>query len=110
MGIMTAADEQLIALGADRLADYVRASLYLREHGDTYESYVMVDGEDGERAVARKMRRPNPEVAMKQAAFRDVMKVLSEVGMTPTARARLKAAPDRVPDELEDFLRKGRTA
>lgn len=117
MRVMTPADEHALALLSDALAEYVELRAWVRRNGRTYES-VWALGEDDDDAdadggvVMRKMRRPNPEVAMYQDAFKRVRSLLPEFGLTPSARARLKAAPEKVPDELRDFLgsKPGRTA
>ncbi len=103
MGVMTSADEHAVAMLCDALSEYVECREYVKKHGLTYESVVMVEVADGEERE-RRIVRPRPEVAMYQDAFKRVKSLLPEFGLTPSARARLKAEPKKAPDELADFL------
>jgi P27 family predicted phage terminase small subunit len=46
----------------------------------------------------------NPYLSIAESCIDRMCKILSEFGMTPSSRARVKATPADAPDELEAFL------
>jgi hypothetical protein len=52
------------------------------------------------------MVRQRPEVTLRDAAWRDAMQALQQLGLTPSSRSRVSkiANPDTPEGELESFL------
>jgi len=90
LGLLTEADGEALALYCRAAQVAARAEAQVRRYG-----LSMKDGAGG--------RRPNPAVAMAERARRDMLAVLTEFGLTPSSRSRVKVeAPPR--DALADFL------
>jgi len=97
MRIITKADGPVLLLAACRLTDYQALSHDLEVNGRTYSTTT---------ATGSTMLRQRPEVALRDAAWRDAMAALVQLGLTPSARSRVSAvAPSRDDEsELERFL------
>ncbi len=98
MRVLTAADEQALALLCDVFAEYLEAREILRQRGLTYETTTP----QGDRMV-----RPRPEVAIAADAWRRVQRMLTEFGLTPSARSRVQALPAPECDPFEELLASG---
>ena len=80
------------------LTDYQDLSRDLATNGRTYETVT---------PTGSTMRRQRPEVALRDAAWRDAMQALVQLGLTPSARSRVSkvsTSPDTPEGELESFL------
>jgi P27 family predicted phage terminase small subunit len=98
MRVATKADGPVLLLAACRLTDYQDLSGDLATNGRTYETVT---------PTGSTMRRQRPEVALRDAAWRDAMQALVQLGLTPSARSRVSkvsTSPDTPEGELEDFL------
>jgi P27 family predicted phage terminase small subunit len=98
MKIITKADGPVLLLAACRLTDYQDLSRDLATNGRTYETVT---------TTGSTMRRQRPEVALRDAAWRDAMQALVQLGLTPSARSRVSkvsSSPDTPEGELESFL------
>ncbi len=96
--IATKADGPVLLLAACRLTDYQDLSRDLATNGRTYETVT---------PTGSTMRRQRPEVALRDAAWRDAMQALVQLGLTPSARSRVSkvsTSPDTPEGELESFL------
>ena len=98
MKIITRVDGPALLLGACRLTDYHELSRDLETHGRTYSTTT---------TTGSTMLRQRPEVALRDAAWRDAMAALVQLGLTPSARSRVSkvsTSPNTPEGELESFL------
>ena len=79
-GVMTVLDETALTIYATEYSRWVRAESLLAEQGDTLVT------DKGYRYV-------NPSFAVARQAKDTMMRILTEFGMTPSARSRIKAMP-----------------
>lgn len=90
--VMTDADRPALEMVVTTYARWRRLTEYLEANGDTYPLKTKSSGKDG-----GPMQYPRPEVAMCQAAHKDLLKLLVEFGMTPSARTKVTQAPPDKP-------------
>jgi P27 family predicted phage terminase small subunit len=97
MRIITKADGPVLLLAACRLTDYQALSHDLEVNGRTYATTT---------TTGSTMHRQRPEVALRDAAWRDAMAALVQLGLTPSSRSRVSktAHPETPEGELEAFL------
>jgi P27 family predicted phage terminase small subunit len=95
MRVMTAGDEDGLAMGCQALVEYLTASRKMDRLGQTYT----IDGPSGE--IIRK--RPECEIAAD--AWRRYMTALGQFGLTPSARMKVSQAGGgkQVRDEWDEF-------
>lgn len=99
MQVLTEADVISFAVLCDRVAEYRRLAMDLRDNGKTQETINRKGGS---------MVRARPEVAQFNEVFRQVRAMLADFGMSPAARTRVQMAlPFKGNDPLSDFM--GRT-
>jgi P27 family predicted phage terminase small subunit len=98
MQIISKVDGPALLLAACRLTDYQELSRDLAVNGRTYSTTT---------ATGSTMLRQRPEVALRDAAWRDAMAALVQLGLTPSSRSRVSktANPETPEGELESFLR-----
>jgi len=94
MNLINDVDETALVLLAEAYDDYRKAKDYIDEHGDTYS----VTNQAGE--ILWKM---HPKARIMSESWLRVKKMLSEFGLTPSARAKLNAVEDQV-ITLDDLL------
>lgn len=82
---ISATDEYALVLYANNQEQLEYLELYLRENGVTYEQVSMHGS----------TMRKRPEVDVHTQCKATAMKILSEFGLTPVARARIKHAPKK---------------
>ncbi|MEM8986434.1 MAG: P27 family phage terminase small subunit [Pseudomonadota bacterium] len=80
-GLATRDDGFMLGILASRIEEIETATAVIEAEGTTYETR----GFDG--AV---IRRPRPEVAQRNDALRHAQSLLSEFGMSPSARSRMQ--------------------
>ena len=95
MGVLTVADNDAAALMCDALAEYIEAREVVRQHGATYEA----EAKNGAVIV-----RPRAVVGMYQDAWRRVLRVMTDFGMTPSSRAKVQAGEKKSEDPFEEFM------
>lgn len=83
MGIASPDDVDNLSMLASRLEEVEIMTAIIEDAGRTYEQL----GEDG----SVKMIRARPEVAMRSEAMRHAQSLLSEFGLSPSARAKVSA-------------------
>ena len=90
MGVLK--DGDLIALGllCETLAEYLDARDTVARDGATYEAVT---------EAGATMHRAHPAVAQRADAARRVQSLLSEFGLTPSARAKVQGLPDLPGDD-----------
>jgi P27 family predicted phage terminase small subunit len=90
MGVL--ADGDLIALGllCETLAEWIEARDTVARDGATYEATT---------EAGAVMYRAHPAVAQRSDAARRVQSLLSEFGLTPSARAKVRGLPDLPGDD-----------
>ena len=82
-GLLTMADDVILELTAEALAEYHQAVRVLLEQGASYECKTQAG------AV---MRRARPEQTIADAAWRRAVAGLRELGLSPAARTRIDVA------------------
>jgi P27 family predicted phage terminase small subunit len=97
MRIITKVDGPVLLLAASRVTDYLELTRDLEVNGRTYATTT---------TTGSTMHRQRPEVALRDAAWRDAMAALVQLGLTPSSRSRVsKTAHPQTPEgELEAFL------
>jgi P27 family predicted phage terminase small subunit len=97
MKILTHVDGPAVLLAACRLTDYETLSRDLEANGRTYSTTT---------TTGSTMLRQRPEVALRDAAWRDAMAALVQLGLTPSSRSRVRKVghPETPAGELESFL------
>jgi P27 family predicted phage terminase small subunit len=79
-GVLTVLDENALAIYALEFSRWVRAEAQLAKDGDTLET-------------DRGYRYAHPSLGVANKAKDTMMRILTEFGMTPSARSRIKAMP-----------------
>lgn len=82
MGIASSADTQIITLCASRIEEIEITTALVEDSGRTYETV----SESG-----CSMFRSRPEVSQRNEAMRHAQSLLSELGLTPSARSKVSA-------------------
>lgn len=95
MRVVTDADKKALELLCDAYSEYRTARSAIREHGSSYKSAT----EGGGFII-----RSRPEVAIASDAWRRVKSLLSEFGLTPSSRTKVKSAEPSTVDPFEVFL------
>jgi len=90
MRVMTAADVDALGLLCAAYEEYVVHNATVEKLGAVYESRHIDMGEDG-RVFERLIIRPRPEAAMRSDAWKRTKSMMTEFGLTPSARSRLDA-------------------
>jgi P27 family predicted phage terminase small subunit len=96
MGVLTAADSIALEMLCEAYADYLLARDELEAFGSNF--YQTVNSQGGV------MHRPHPAVAVMQDADRRIRAWLSEFGITPSARSRVKIDPPAEPDPADKYF------
>lgn len=82
MGVLSTVDDSVVALAASRLEEVEITTASVEDGGRTYET----TSGSGDRMV-----RPNPMVAQRSEAMRHAHALLSELGLTPSARSKVSS-------------------
>ncbi len=85
MRLTTVADGPALQLLTEALAEWAHARQTVHTIGLVYE----METESGQT-----MRRPNPEVAIASDAWKRVLRMLTEFGLTPASRGKVSALGD----------------
>lgn len=96
-GLLTAIDENALARYCIIYSQWVRATEFMRRHGETYP----IKDSDGK----VKCFAPFPQVTIEKSARSDLLRLEREFGLTPSARAGLEptGAHDSPQAELLSF-------
>lgn len=102
MGVLTLADGAALEAYCQSYATWRAALKEIRKNGLTYESggtpiTETVNGETKTRLVGT-IRRLNPAVAERDKAVKVMRSFMTEFGMTPSSRSRIKAEPAKKED------------
>ena len=97
MRVVSEADRKALELLCDAYAEWRRAREVVIEHGTTYEAENVNGG---------LMLKVRPEVALAADAWRRIRSMLTEFGLTPAARARVKVGEIPEEDPLEAYLKR----
>ena len=98
MRIITQADRHGLELLCDSYAEYRKARETILKHGPTYESGT----------ANGSIIRPRPEILIGSDAWKRVRMMLSEFGLTPASRSKIRVGADYREDPMEDFLKRGK--
>ena len=96
MGVLTIADGIALEMLCEAYSDYLQARDELEAFGSNF--YKTVNSQGGE------MHRAHPAVAVMQDADRRIRAWLSEFGITPSARSRVKIDPPAEPDPADKYF------
>lgn len=96
MGVMADGDRLALALLCEALAEWIEAGETIARDGATYDCTT---------EAGAVMHRAHPAVAQRADAARRVQSLLSEFGLTPSARAKVQPL-DRLPadDPAREFF------
>jgi P27 family predicted phage terminase small subunit len=100
MGVLTVADESALELMCDAYAEFWEARTVIIAGGATYTTTT----ESGDT-----MYRARPEVSMAADAWRRVSAMLSQFGLTPAARTKVKSSETETVDPMDAFLSGSKT-
>jgi P27 family predicted phage terminase small subunit len=95
MGVLTIADGVALHLLVDALTEWQQARGVTERDGATYECPTESGGV---------MIRARPEVAIAADAWRRAKAMLTEFGLTPSSRTRIKTGGKQAEDEMAEFL------
>lgn len=96
MHVLSKADAEKLALGCDALGEYLELRELIKEKGRTYTTITVTDSV---------VYRPRPEVAMCVDAWRRASAILSEFGLSPSARAKVQTIVEDQEDPFDTFLK-----
>jgi len=96
MRVLSKADAEKLALGCDALGEYLELRAIIAEVGRTYETVTI---------TGCTVYRPRPEVAMASDAWRRASAILSEFGLSPSARSKVQTIVEEHEDPFETFLK-----
>lgn len=99
-GIMTKADGPALAMACDAFADWEEAQKDLLKNGLIYW-YDTIDKASGNPI---RVHKANPAFAIKQAAMKTMKAFLTEFGLTPASRPKIKGEKEKPSDPLADAL------
>jgi P27 family predicted phage terminase small subunit len=88
MGYLSTADGHVIALAASRLEEVEITTAMIEDGGRTYISAATYDDEG---RVLSQMMRSSPAVGQRNDAMRHAQALLSDCGLTPSARSKVSA-------------------
>lgn len=90
MGVLGDGDLIALALLCEAVCEWIEAGQTIAQHGATYECVT---------EAGAVMHRAHPAVAQRADAARRVQSLLSEFGLTPSARAKVQGLPDLPGDD-----------
>lgn len=93
--VLTVADGVALELLCVAYARWRKLERFVEKNGRTYKAKTKDGGT---------MIRPRPEVAMAAEAWREVQRMCTEFGLTPSSRSRVKAAPEKQGNKVKAFL------
>lgn len=96
MGVLTEVDGVALEMLCEAYADYLAARAELKAFGSEYYATSTAAGDQ--------MHRVHPAVAQRNDADRRIRAWLAEFGMTPSARARVKADGIEDEDPAENYF------
>jgi len=89
-GIMTNLDNQALAIYCEAYTRWAEANAKIAEHG------MVIKAPSGYPVQS-------PYLSISNRAFEQMRAMLSEFGMTPASRSRIKAEPKKVVNEFDQF-------
>jgi P27 family predicted phage terminase small subunit len=95
MGVLSDGDMTALGLLCETLAEWIEAGRTIAQHGATYEATT---------EAGAVMHRAHPAVAQRADAARRVQSLLSEFGLTPSARAKVQGLPDLRDDPAKAYF------
>ncbi len=96
MRVLSLADAEKLALGCEALGDYLDLRARIKKVGRVYTTITI---------TGCKVYRPRPEVAMMTDAWKKASTILSEFGLSPSARSKVQAIVEEEEDPFAQFLR-----
>ncbi|MFO0773725.1 MAG: phage terminase small subunit P27 family [Nitrospiraceae bacterium] len=94
--VLTVGDFGIVLVACDAYAQLRQCTKFLEEKKSL--SYV------GTTQNGDEIYRPYPEVAQRNQARRQYISALSELGLTPSSRSKVKSIPDASPQGVGKFL------
>lgn len=96
LGLLTKIDLGGLAGYCAAYADFAEANYQMRDHPEE----LVLHGEKGSYM--------NPILSVKASAMKQMKAFLTEFGMTPSSRSRVKATPPATEDKFADFIAQGK--
>jgi P27 family predicted phage terminase small subunit len=97
MQVLSLADLEKLALGCDAMGDYIDLRARIKKVGKVYTTITVTKS---------KVYRTRPEVAMMKDAWKMASAILSEFGLSPSARSKVQKIVEEEKDEFSEFLAK----
>lgn len=95
MGVLTIADGTALELMCEAYAEYWECREVIIAGGATFTSETLAGG---------LMERARPQVAMQADAWRRVLSMLAQFGLTPASRSKVKTGDTEKVDPMDAFL------
>ena len=105
MGVLARVDAKALAAYCREYANWIRAEKDCQKRGLILEEPIVT--RDGVQIGVRVKR--NPAVQVANDALRLMKAFMIEFGMTPAARSRIRIEKPKQEDQLETFLKRGKT-
>ncbi|MFH0902311.1 MAG: phage terminase small subunit P27 family, partial [Pseudomonadota bacterium] len=97
MRVLSVADLEKLAIGCEALGDYADLRARIKKTGRVYVTLTI---------TGSKVYRPRPEVAMMTEARNKASAILSEFGLSPSARSKVQTiAEEKESDPFAQFLK-----
>lgn len=94
MRVLTEADVTALVQLCRRYAEYMELREQVDDEGVTY----VIEGRNG------RQRKTNPAVMVRDRAWADFQKGLTEFGLTPVSRSKITAAPEPEKDPFAELM------
>lgn len=107
MRVLTLADAPALELLCDTYAEWREAREVVEREGMTYECEQWAPAEPVEGEPTKVMIRQRPEVAIAADAAKRLRAMLTEFGLTPSARTRVKTSDAPSADPVRDLMDRG---
>lgn len=101
MQVLSVADLEKLAMGCEALGDYLDLRARIKKVGRVYSTLTV---------TGSRVYRPRPEVAMATDAWKKASSILSEYGLSPSARAKVQKITDDEKDPFAEFLKGGQSS
>ena len=104
MGLLTRADGEALALYCSTYSQWMKARSRLEEEGMLVITKTTV--ETSKRTTTREVSKINPMVSVVAECQRQMVRLLTQFGMTPSSRSSLNVPGKAQEDEVLAFLKK----
>jgi P27 family predicted phage terminase small subunit len=103
MGLLSLAEGPVLILYCECFSKWLRARGEIVKYGMVIKSTTSVI-QKGKIVATKEYLRANPAINIETQMARLMKDLLIELGLTPSARSRIRSTAERPKDELEEFL------